>query len=490
MDASYNSEYPPPGTTWGINGLTGSWHAVNLPPDEHLLSRAWPLDGAKALYDLDTTTGELATLIEGLRQKCAEKTLLGNLSRGAAMSAWVSTLIAFSANVSQVLTILESTGSLSTSPGELREKLCSMLRSSVSEDLADPTRTVVEWLRETCDFSWAPAPNSILEYVIQGQDAVHDVFCGRLNPGDAPNLRILGHSLADASRDTVSRLVRAQTIAWSKPGRIHLVFDILPFLQELERESDLENRGTNLPDILLAQQLLDLIIVETTDLSQQIRQTVVQTLFKILGGGRLGAAINAFFTRWEGDNSSTIRQDTKTSGAHETDKLWEGTLSHVVNASKVTRTLKAPGTTATKSDRNAARSEVPKEPKASPGEAPKNVLVIDDARLVRRQVTQLVANLGHEYAEASSGREGLKMALRRKPDLIILDLYMEEMSGFEMLREMRDNPLLIDIPVLVLTVTGNPMDMREAQSHGIVDYLVKPVNSARLGRRIARFLGQ
>ena len=470
--------------------MTGSWHAVNLPPDERLLSRAWSLDGATALFDLDTTAGELAVSIESLRQKCEEKTLLGDFSRGAAMSAWVSTLVAFSANVSQVLTILESTGYLSTSPGELRDRLCTMLRSSAGEELADPTRTVFEWLRETCNSSWAPAPNSILESLIQRLDVVHDVFCGRLNPAEAPNLRILGHPLVDAPRDAVAGLVRAQTIAWSEPGCIQLVFDILPFLQDLERESDLENRRTSLLEILLAQQLLDLIVVETTDLSQQIRQIIVQTLFKILGCGRLRVALNAFFAQWEGDNSSTNRQDTKTSVAHETDTLWEGTLSHVVNTSKVTGAPKAPGTTVAKSDRSAGRSEVPKEPKASPGEVPKNVLVIDDARLVRRQVTQLVANLGHEYAEASNGREGLKMALRRRPDLIILDLYMEEMSGFEMLREMRENPLLIDIPVLVLTVTGNPMDMREAQSHGIVDYLVKPINSARLGRRIARFLGR
>ena len=484
MDASYNSEYPPQGTTWGVNGLTGIWHAVNLPPDEHLLSRAWRLDEARPLFDLDTNAGELAALIESLRKKCAEKTLLDARSRGAAMSAWVSALLALSPNVSHVLTVLESTGHLRTSTDELRDKLYAMLRSSVSADSADPTRTVFEWLKETCGSSWTPTPNSILESLTEGRETLHDVFLGRLNHAEAPDLRILGHSLAETPRDAVARLAGARTIAWSKAGCIHLVFDIVAFLQDLELETDLEKRRISLLEILLAQQLLDLILVETTDLPRQIRQTVVQTLIKSLGGGRLQGAATAFFARWEGESDSTIQQDPKTSTAHETGNLWEGTLRHIVNAPR------AAGSREPTSDRRAAGAALPKQPEVSPRVARKTVLVVDDARLVRRQVTQAVANLGHDYFEAANGHEALKIALRRKPDLIILDLYMEEMNGFEMLRELRENPLLKETLVLVLTVTGNPMDIQEAQSHGIVDYLVKPIDSARLNKKIAGFLGQ
>ncbi len=81
----------------------------------------------------------------------------------------------------------------------------------------------------------------------------------------------------------------------------------------------------------------------------------------------------------------------------------------------------------------------------------KRVLVIEDDRGIREAVVDLLAGEGYEVAEAANGVEGLREARARRPSLIVLDLMMPTMNGWQFREAQRQDPSLADIPVIVLS---------------------------------------
>lgn len=108
------------------------------------------------------------------------------------------------------------------------------------------------------------------------------------------------------------------------------------------------------------------------------------------------------------------------------------------------------------------------------------ILVVDDNPDVRLALTTLLEDEGYEVAEADDGDVGLEAARERKPDLILLDLMMPRMNGFETLRELKRDEGLSDIPVVVLTARRGSEDMTLAKALGATDYLNKPWNDGGL----------
>ena len=102
------------------------------------------------------------------------------------------------------------------------------------------------------------------------------------------------------------------------------------------------------------------------------------------------------------------------------------------------------------------------------------ILVVDDNPDVRLALTTLLKDEGYEVTEASDGDLGIDAARARKPDLILLDLMMPRMDGFETLRELKKDANLSDIPVVVLTARRGGEDMSLARELGACDYLSKP----------------
>ena len=113
------------------------------------------------------------------------------------------------------------------------------------------------------------------------------------------------------------------------------------------------------------------------------------------------------------------------------------------------------------------------------------VLVIDDEADSRVLMEHYLGEFGCEVLEASSGREGLEMAREHQPDLITLDLQMPEMDGWEVLRCLKDNPEVKDIPVVVASIVASE---GRGRLLGAVDLLNKPIDRTHLLRVLWRNL--
>jgi CheY-like chemotaxis protein len=125
---------------------------------------------------------------------------------------------------------------------------------------------------------------------------------------------------------------------------------------------------------------------------------------------------------------------------------------------------------------------------AVPRPAPKVVLVVDDSPMIRDVVTAVVSQMGHEVRQAANGREALASAMAKAPDLVILDLHMPEMSGLEMLAEMRRLSNLQAVPVVLLTSVRSTLVITKATTYGVHDYLSKPARPARIREKVRKYL--
>ncbi|GHV84698.1 two-component system response regulator [Spirochaetia bacterium] len=112
----------------------------------------------------------------------------------------------------------------------------------------------------------------------------------------------------------------------------------------------------------------------------------------------------------------------------------------------------------------------------------KSILVVDDEEIVLEEIR---AHLGFYHAHlAKSGRTALEMARFLKPDLIILDIIMPGMNGFEVLDQLQQHPHLRQIPVILLTDDDTPAMQVKGLKSGAVDFLLKPVDREILHHRI------
>lgn len=102
------------------------------------------------------------------------------------------------------------------------------------------------------------------------------------------------------------------------------------------------------------------------------------------------------------------------------------------------------------------------------------ILVIDDEQEILDVVRELLERHDYRVLTAASGREGLELLRKEKVHLILLDIMMPKMSGFEVLSELKRNPETASIPVVMLTARMEAGMIVEAKQLGAVDYIVKP----------------
>jgi DNA-binding response OmpR family regulator len=112
------------------------------------------------------------------------------------------------------------------------------------------------------------------------------------------------------------------------------------------------------------------------------------------------------------------------------------------------------------------------------------ILVIDDDSIVAKSVELSLRHDGFQVSVANSGVDGLRLARRESPDLIILDIIMPGMDGYGVCRELRADPLLGGMPVLFLTAKAKDEDKIEGFRAGGDDYLTKPFNIDELILRV------
>ncbi len=115
----------------------------------------------------------------------------------------------------------------------------------------------------------------------------------------------------------------------------------------------------------------------------------------------------------------------------------------------------------------------------------RKILVIEDERASRKLILKLLQNEGFEAIGAENGSVGLQLALQECPDLILCDIRMPEMDGYEVLSRLQQDPVTAMIPVICLTAQNDRADLRRGMELGANDYLTKPFTTEELLSAIA-----
>jgi CheY-like chemotaxis protein len=103
----------------------------------------------------------------------------------------------------------------------------------------------------------------------------------------------------------------------------------------------------------------------------------------------------------------------------------------------------------------------------------KKILLIEDEDLIVKLLGKKLVSLGYEVVLATNGQEGIESMRKITPDMILLDIVMPRMGGFEVLAEMKKDPALAKVPVIIISNSGQPLELEKAKKMGVVDWLVK-----------------
>jgi two-component system, cell cycle response regulator DivK len=117
----------------------------------------------------------------------------------------------------------------------------------------------------------------------------------------------------------------------------------------------------------------------------------------------------------------------------------------------------------------------------------KRILIIEDVELNRDLLVQLLED-DYEILTATDGAEGLELAERERPDLILMDLSLPVVDGWEATRRLKSNGELKNIPVIALTAHAMEGDETKARACGCDDYLAKPIDEVRLFEKLHQLL--
>ncbi len=117
------------------------------------------------------------------------------------------------------------------------------------------------------------------------------------------------------------------------------------------------------------------------------------------------------------------------------------------------------------------------------------ILIVDDEERNRKLLEILMIADGHEVISAFNGQSGMHEAISNAPDLIILDVMMPGMDGFEVARSLKTNPLTQSIPIVVASSLDDNASRKRMMAIKIDAFLVKPIDRWELSRQVAEILG-
>ena len=120
---------------------------------------------------------------------------------------------------------------------------------------------------------------------------------------------------------------------------------------------------------------------------------------------------------------------------------------------------------------------------------PQKVLVCDDERHIVRLIQVNLERQGYTVVTAFDGKEGLEKIQSEKPNMVVLDVMMPYMDGFEVLKALRREPETENLPVIMLTAKAQDKDVFEGYHYGADMYLTKPFNPMELVTFVKRILG-
>ena len=120
----------------------------------------------------------------------------------------------------------------------------------------------------------------------------------------------------------------------------------------------------------------------------------------------------------------------------------------------------------------------------------KKILLMDDSQEVLDLLELVVTNAGYEAILMNSAINVYETAVKEKPDLIILDIRMKELSGITICEKIRENPNFDETPVFLLTARSHLSDKLKGISAGATEYIVKPASGKRLLELIKTYIGE
>ena len=119
----------------------------------------------------------------------------------------------------------------------------------------------------------------------------------------------------------------------------------------------------------------------------------------------------------------------------------------------------------------------------------KRILIVEDVDMNRDLLVQLLEEKKYGVLTAADGAAGVELAERQCPDLILMDLSLPVIDGWEATRRIKANPVLQHIPIIALTAHAMRGDEEKARKSGCDDYLSKPVDEDLLFQKLSHFLG-
>ncbi|MCX6791263.1 MAG: response regulator [Candidatus Gribaldobacteria bacterium] len=103
----------------------------------------------------------------------------------------------------------------------------------------------------------------------------------------------------------------------------------------------------------------------------------------------------------------------------------------------------------------------------------KNILLIEDEEIMSGLLQKKLSDVGYKVTVARDGEEGINLLKQEKPDLVLTDIVMPKKDGFEVLEAMKADPQLSNIPVIVISNSGQPVELERVKHLGARDWLIK-----------------
>ena len=119
----------------------------------------------------------------------------------------------------------------------------------------------------------------------------------------------------------------------------------------------------------------------------------------------------------------------------------------------------------------------------------KKILLVDDSSTILMMEKFILRNGPYEILTATNGEEGVLKAAEQMPDLILLDVIMPKMGGFEACRLLRSTRATSEIPIIMVTTRGEAANVEAGWANGCTDYVTKPINAIELLAKVRNFLG-
>jgi DNA-binding response OmpR family regulator len=120
----------------------------------------------------------------------------------------------------------------------------------------------------------------------------------------------------------------------------------------------------------------------------------------------------------------------------------------------------------------------------------KKVLLVDDSNTVLMMERMVLKKRDYQILTASNGEEGVRRALAERPDVILMDVIMPEMNGFEACRRLRQEEATKNIPIIMVTTRGESANVETGFESGCNDYITKPVDALELLAKLRDQLGE